>query len=170
MSQSHSLLAIFLGVCLFCGGPAVMQGQEKDKSNPGPSTEYDARALRIESHPGQWLLVRGREGVVVGDLGALRRPVDLASVVAPSENAVREARVFKSAYKRGGLTLGLGIAAFGIGTGVGRMDDLDPAISTTTSVASVAGVLLMAYGAVYLNRASRALARSIWWYNRDLAR
>lgn len=168
--MSRFLLTMCLGSCLMSGRPTAMHGQERDNSTQDSSAQYDARALRVETHPGQWLLVRGRDGALVGKLGALRGGIDLETVVAPSTNAVREAREFKQSYHRGGLALGVGIAAFGIGTGVSRIDDIDSAVSTSASIASVAGIILIVYGGTRLNQAYTALARSIWWYNRDLAR
>lgn len=140
-----------------------MEGQEQEPA------AYDARALRVEAHSGNWLLVRGRDGAVVGKIGAFRG-LDLATVVAPSPDALREARQFKHDYHRGSTLLGIGIALWGIGVGVSRMDDLDPVISTSAWAAVVGGSAMTFYGGTLINKGLSALARSIWWYNRDFAR
>jgi hypothetical protein len=132
-------------------------------------TLYDAQAVRVESSWGKRLLVRGREGTIVGKIGG-RGGLDLAAAVAPSANAVREAEEFKRRYARGSTILTAGILAWGVGWGVARMDGLDPAVSIPAYTAAIAGPVLMAYGGVQLNKAFSALARSIWWYNRDLTR
>jgi len=158
------LLAVLLGIHVLFGGAEILQGQQND------STEYDARALRIESHGGDWTLVRGRDGEVLGKLGVFRREVDLPAVVAHSENAVREARIYKANQKAGSWAAFAGLAGWGIGLGVGRMDGLDRAASNSAYAAALGGLFLMAYGGQRLNKAYTALAKSIWWYNRDLAR
>ncbi|HLA13504.1 MAG TPA: hypothetical protein VJZ25_00640 [Gemmatimonadaceae bacterium] len=142
-----------------------MQGQELVQE----PAAYDARALRVEARAGNWLLVRGRDGMVLGKIGAFRG-LDLATAVAPSPEAVREAREFKHNYDRGSTLLGIGIALWGIGVGVSRMDDLDPVISTSAWAAVVGGSALMFYGGTRINKGLSALGRSIWWYNRDLVR
>jgi hypothetical protein len=50
------------------------------------------------------------------------------------------------------------------------MNDVDAAVAIPAWTAVAAGTFLMAYGAVQLNKASTAMARAIWWYNRDLGR
>ncbi|MDQ3673593.1 MAG: hypothetical protein M3365_04380 [Gemmatimonadota bacterium] len=140
-----------------------MEGQEQE------SASYDARALRVEARSGNWLLVRGREGAIVGKIGAFRG-LDLATAVAPSPDAVREAGEFKHNYDRGSTLMGVGIAMWGIGVGVSRVDDLNQGISAAAWGAVVGGSILMYYGGTRINQGLSALARSIWWYNRDLAR
>jgi hypothetical protein len=129
-------------------------------------TQYDAQALRIESSWGKRLLVRGREGTVVGEIGSRR--FDFPGALARSPNAVREAKEFARTYSRGNTILALGILAWGVGGGVARIDDIDAAVAIPAWTAVAAGTFMMAYGGVQLNKAFTALARSIWWYNRDL--
>lgn len=157
------LLAACLGSCVLVGGATTMEGQEQNEP-----TQYDAEALRVENHWGKRLLVRGRDGRVLGKIGG-SRGLDLADAVAASPNAVREAKEFNRSYNRGSTVLAVGIVAWGVGGGVARMDDLDAVVSISAWTAVAAGTFLMAYGGVQLNKAFTALARSIWWYNRDLA-
>lgn len=156
---------LFVGSCLLIGGATTVSGQEQSDSK-----QYEAQALRLETRPGAWILVRGWEGVEVGRLGVLRGGVDLQAVMAPSANAVREARAFERDYSRGGLTAGIGIAAFGVGYGIARIDDVDSNVTTPATIVSVAGAILAVYGGFRLQKAYNALNRSIWWYNRDLPR
>ncbi len=126
---------------------------------------YDAKALRIESHLGDLRIVRGVSGPAVASIGTFRK-VDLAKLVAPSENAVREAREFERNERRGAIAATVG----------GILVGASIAISTRTGPswglvsAEAAGTGLLVFGAVRLNRAYNALSRSIWWYNRDLKR
>jgi hypothetical protein len=50
------------------------------------------------------------------------------------------------------------------------MDDIDAAVAIPAWSAVAAGTFMIVYGGVQLNKAFSALARSIWWYNRDLGR
>lgn len=138
-----------------------MQAQEKSEL-----TEYDAKALRVENSWGKRLLVRGRDGTVVGSIGS--RGFDLPAALASSPNAVREAKAFSRDSERGWTILSLGVLAWGVGGGVTRMDNIDPVISISAWSAVAAGTAMMFYGGVTLNKAFTALSRSIWWYNRDL--
>ena len=158
---SRYFLAFCLAGCLIPGG--AMDGQQQRASS-----QYDARALRIENTWGKRLLVRGRDGIVVGRIGS--GGFDLPAALAPSPNAVKEAKVFATSYKRGNTILALGILAWGIGGGVARMEGIDAAVAIPAWTAVAAGTVMIAYGGVQLNNAFTALSRSLWWYNRDLAR
>ncbi len=146
------------------GGVTTMEGQHIEPSR------YDTQALRVETRPGDWVLLRGRDGEVVGKIAAFRGALDLPAVFAASPEAVREAREFTQSYNRGGVLLGVGIAAFGIGRGIGGIEDIDPAISISATAASTVGVFLAAYGIKYLYKAYSALGKAVWWYNRELTR
>lgn len=130
-------------------------------------TEYDARALRLESSWGFGMLVRGREGTVIGKVGGLRAP-DLATAVSPSTEAIREAKEFKQHYDRGNLALVGGAVAMTVGIGLARLDGADANVLVPAYAVAVAGTAFVGYAAVQLNRGYTALARSIWWHNREL--
>ncbi len=133
--------------------------------NPSPAqSEYDRGALRFESHRWTIRVLRGTDEVVVGRTQWFR-PFDLASIVAPSEQAQYEAREFNR-----NRTPGMWGLTFGVLTIVGGTIAAQTAHHPTplTSVAGIAGTWLLIYGAERLDRASEALSRSLWWYNRDL--
>jgi hypothetical protein len=159
------LLAVFLGSWVMFGGTKKMESQE-----PLRAAEYDNRALRVESRDADRVVVRGREGTVLGKLSGFRGGLDLATVVAPSAEAVRAANDFTRTYRRGTWTMTAGLIGISAGLLVSSIGDVDPAVSTSGDVAAGAGVILAIVGAAYLNKAYTALAKSIWWYNRDLGR
>jgi hypothetical protein len=159
------LLAVLLACYCLVGEASKTEAQEQEKV-----TEYDTRALRVESRGADRVVVRGRDGTVLGKINGLRGGLDLAAVVAPSPDAVREARDFSKTYRRGSWAVAAGLTAVSAGILVSRINDVDPAVSRSVDVVSVAGFVLAVYGAAQLNKAYTALAKSIWWHNRDLAR
>lgn len=76
-----------------------------------------------------------------------------------------EAKRFARDYGPGSLFLGAGIVGLGAWMGVSKIHDVNHLI-TTGLLVSATGLIL--YGANRLQDAHNALARSIWWYNRDL--
>ena len=163
--MSRFLLTPCVYAFILIQGATLVEGQASDSAGA-----YDTRALRVESRPGDWVLLRGRQGEVVGSINAFRGALDLPAVLGPSPEAVREARVFTDTYRKGGILAGVGIALFGVGRGIAGINDIDPAISVSATVASTAGVFLAAYGAKYLYQASSALSKAVWWHNRELTR
>jgi hypothetical protein len=149
------LLALCTGTCLLAAGPSVVTAQERN---------YDENALRIDEHGGTISLVRGTSETVVARIGVFRA-VDVAAVVSPSPKAIAEATVFQHNYRPGTWLASLGIAALGAAIGVSRMNGVNQAIPTSLTIVSVS---LITVGGVKLERANRALARAVWWYNRDL--
>lgn len=127
------------------------------------SGSYDAKALRIETQMGEFRIVRGLEGPVVGKIGLFSRP-DISALVAPSENAMREGREFNRNHGPGMLAGITGAAIFTFS--VAASSAAGPNWGMTTG--TVGGAMLMLYGAVRLDKAYSALSKSIWWYNRDL--
>ncbi len=130
-----------------------------------PDVSYDSSALRLEWHFGDMRIVRGTSGSLVGSVGALHTP-DLVKIVAPSENAVREAREFNRNHLPGSIAAMVGGIIFGAALVVAEHND--PSWGLTS--ARVASAALLLYGGFRLNRAYTALSKSIWWYNRDLKR
>lgn len=129
------------------------------------TTTYDANALRVESRFGDLRIVRGVNGPAVASVGTFRK-VNLVKLVEPSENAVREARVFEHNQRPGAIAAMLGGIIVGASIAISTRND--PSWGLVS--AEVAGTGLLLYGGVRLNRAYNALSRSIWWYNRDLKR
>jgi hypothetical protein len=127
-------------------------------------SNYDAGALRLDSRFGDVRIVRGVDGPVVAKIGFFGGS-DVARVVEQSPNAVTEAREFQKNYRPGTVVLALGLATLGATVGVSQIHDVDRGVTAGLSIATVG---LIAYGGHRLERAYNALARSIWWYNRDL--
>jgi hypothetical protein len=127
------------------------------------SGSYDTKALRIETQMGEYRIVRGLEGPVVGKIGLFSRP-DVAALVAPSENAMREGREFNRNHGPGMLAGITGAAIFAFSLAASNAAGPNWGLTTGT----VGGAMLMLYGAIRLDKAYSALSKSIWWYNRDL--
>lgn len=155
--MTRLVLGLCIGAYLSVGGPAVLGAQERN---------YDESALRLEGHQGNMQIVRGVQGTVVAHIGGLRTP-DVSKLVSPSENAITEAKTFARDYTPGTWLTAVGIAALGAGIGVYQMHDVDRSIPTGITIGSAA---LIVYGAHRIQNAYNALARSLWWYNRDLKR
>lgn len=129
-------------------------------------SSYDQNALRVESHRGDLQIVRGIEGTVVARAGVFRGP-RVADLVGQSGKALEEARIFEREYQPGQYLAALGIGVMGAALGASRIADLNPLIPTGLTGVSI---VLIAYGGAKLHRATQALSRAIWWYNRDLQR
>jgi hypothetical protein len=149
------LLAPLVAACLVLAAVPVLNAQ---------GGTYDDNALRVEGQRGDFRIVRGTEGTVVGKIGVFRG-VDVTKLVASSEKATIEAKRFVRDYRPGVLLLSLGIATLGAGIGVSAIHDINRGITTGLMLA---GTGLIVYGAGRLEDAYNALSRSIWWYNRDL--
>jgi len=153
--MSRLLLALCAGTFVLIAGPTLMAGQER---------RYDENALRVDEQGGTISIVRGTSETVVAKIGVFRA-VDVAAVVGPSPRAVAEATVFQRNYRPGTWMASLGIATLGAAIGASRISGLNQAIPTSLTIVSVS---LIAVGGVKLETANRALARAIWWHNRDL--
>jgi hypothetical protein len=177
--MSRPVSAVWFGL-IVAASPALAIGQAGNPGDKGPvagdrsvatalgvtsdsSGSYDARALRIETQMGEYRIVRGLEGAVVGKIGLFTRP-DVAALVAPSENAMREGREFNRNHGPGMLAGITGAAIFTFSLAASRA--AGPNVGLTTG--TVGGAMLMLYGATRLDKAYSALSKSIWWYNRDL--
>jgi hypothetical protein len=137
-------------------------GAASAQQTPAPCT-YDTCALRIQAPTltTPLLLVRGRDDIEVMRLGLLEPAV--APFVALSDSAVAHAHVYDVLYDRGAI-----INITGTVLAIGA-----PIVFQRTSQKvgfTVVGIGLTVYGGVLTNRANDALARAIWWYNRELPR
>lgn len=126
---------------------------------------YDSQALRLESHWGDYRVVKGREGQVVGTVGLLRS-FDVEKLVSKSPVAAAEARVYQSNHLPGSI---VGTAG-GIAFVTGLIMSSNSSNNASSPVLVIFGAGAMAWGASHLNTAYSALSRAIWWYNRDLPR
>jgi len=124
---------------------------------------YDANALRVESRGQGLRIFRGINGPVIAETGAFHT-FDLTRIVAPSENAIREAHEFNRNYGPGMVTTAVG----GLILGVALAFDLNSDSNWAIAAGEVGGGGLAIYGARRLNVSYSALSKAIWWYNRDL--
>ena len=151
------LTKVFLVVQLLISGVAAMAAQE-------PS--YDENALRVVSRQGTMQILRGVEGIVASRSGMFHGP-RVADLVAQSDSALAEAKIFERDYQPAQWLLGTAIVSLGAAIGASRINDINPFIQvglTTTTFVS------FAFGAKKLLTAHEALSKAIWWYNRDLKR
>ena len=153
--MSRLMAALCVGAHFTIGGAAVLTAQDGS---------YDENALRVEGHQGDLRIVRGAQGTLVVRISGFRT-TDVAKLVAPSEHAMAEARIFSRDYIPGSWIAGLGIATMGAAIGVSRINDINRLIPTGLTISAAA---LLIYGGGRLQNAYNALARSMWWYNREL--
>jgi hypothetical protein len=132
---------------------------------PDTIVSYDTQALRLESHWGDYRVVKGREGTLVGTIGLLRS-FDVEKLVSKSPVAAAEARVYRSNHLSGSIVGSLG----GIALVAGLIMSSNPSNNASSPVLVIFGAGAMAWGAQHLNTAYSALSRAVWWYNRDLPR
>lgn len=151
----RGLTVALCAVQLFLSGATGMNAQE---------SSYEQNALRVESRLGDLQIVRGAQSTVVARAGVFHGP-KIANLVGQSEKALAEARAFERDYEPAQSLIAVGIAVLGGAIGASRMHDIDNAIPTGLTIASV---VLIGYGGSKLERAYSALSRAIWWYNRDL--
>lgn len=140
---------------------ATPAGAQSSDSTRG----YDGLALRYESSWGSARIIRGADGPIVGTVGWFRS-FDVEKLVAASPPALAEARVYKSNNFRGSVVGSLGAAAAVVGIVVAANNNNN----ASTPILIIGGFGAMAWGAQHLNTSFAALSRSLWWYNRDLAR
>jgi hypothetical protein len=129
---------------------------------PRPCT-YDTCALRVQAQTltSPQKLVRGAASAEVVKLGLLEPAV--APFLALSDSAVAHAQIYDVLYDRGSIVSLTGtIIAMGAPILLrGTMQKI-----AFTGV----GIGLSMYGGTMVNQANEALARAVWWYNRELPR
>ena len=158
--KSRTTWALIAGAsCLIFGTPVA--GAQSNDSTRG----YDAQALRFESSWGSGRIIRGADGPVVGNVGWFRS-FNVEKLVASSPSARAEARVYQTNNFRGSVVAGIGAASIAIGVVVAA----NRTGNASTPILIIGGLGAMAWGAQHVNIAYSALSRSLWWYNRDLAR
>ena len=154
--MSRFVTVLFVAL-LLTAGANVMAAQEAG---------YDENALRVESRQGNLQILRGVDGTIVARSGIFHGP-KVTDLVARSDRALAEAKVFERDYGPGQWGAALGLATLGAAIGVSRVPDLNPAIQVGLYTVSFAA---LAYGGNKLHSAYGALSKAIWWYNRDLKR
>lgn len=132
---------------------------------PDTACNYATCALRVE--PSFWGagIVRGVEGERVARIGFLGTRPRLSQVVAGSELAVEQARIYERKMPRGALLLLSGTALLLVPELTeSQLSDEARLVST------LGGAGLTLWGSFTLADAQRALSRALWWYNGQLPR
>lgn len=157
--KSRILWALIAGAtCAVCLSGSTAEAQSTD------STRSYEQALRFESYWGNAKIIRGADGPIVGTAGWFRS-FDVEQVVASSSAARAEARVFKTNNFRGSAVTSIGALAAVVGVVVASKGS-----NAASPILIIGGVGAMGWGVHHLNKATAALSRSLWWYNRDLVR
>lgn len=167
--MARAFLAICLGSCLLIGKSLPMAAQEREVKQPvvpGSVGSYDSSALRLEGYGSRARILKGADGTVVGRVGFFRT-VKLANLVAPSERALREAREFDSNFRNANVMASVGLVVLAASMIAQSTTDINDWIVLGGTAGSAGLILYASHG---LNRAFNALSKSLWWYNRDLAR
>ena len=144
--------------CAFFTTAAGAQGKDSTRGS-------DVQTLRYESYFGNARIIRGADGPVVGTVGWFRS-FDVEKLVAVSPSAQPDARHYKTNNFRASVVTSIGAAA----TVIGVMVTANSSNNASSPILIIGGVGAMAWGAQHFNIAYSALSRSLWWYNRDLAR
>jgi hypothetical protein len=127
---------------------------------------YDRCALKREGVIFSQRVVAGVEGRVVARQRFAGFRLD--SALAGSERALAEARVHRRESTAGGVLMLAGsvLGAVAVADAVGGRDEL----TGSRSAMLLGGAAISVAGGWRLQIADRALARALWWYNRDLPR
>ena len=150
---------IAAAVCAFFTTTAA-GAQSKDSTRGS-----EVQTLRYESYFGNARIIRGADGPVVGTVGWFRS-FDVENLVAASPSAQPDARLYKTNNFRASVVTSIGAAA----TVIGVMVTANSSNNASSPILIIGGVGAMAWGAQHFNIAYSALSRSLWWYNRDVAR
>ena len=126
---------------------------------------FDTQSLRFSTSWGSADIIRGADGPVVGTVGWFRA-FDVEKLVESSPKAVEEAKTFKTNNFRGSLVSALGAATVGVGILVAGNNGNN----ASTPIIIVAGAGAIGWGLHHINVGYAALSKSLWWYNRDIAR
>lgn len=146
--------------------PSVLRAQVSAERARAGCT-YETCALRVE--PRFWgpsRLLRGREGVEVGKLGAFGGGVD--SLLAGPDSAAVHARRYVGAARTSNA-LGLLSAAAYVALLV-HTDNTTKDFDNTDIALGVTGVGFGIASIPFALRAGRELSRAVWFYNAALAR
>jgi len=151
---------------MIAGASCLVLATAKAGAQSTDSTRaYEGQALRYESYWGNARIIRGADGPVVGTAGWFRS-FDVEKLVAGSPTAQTEARLYKTNNFRGSVVGSLGAAVTVIGIAV----TANSSNNAASPILIIGGVGAMAWSAQHFKIAHSALSRSLWWYNRDLAR
>jgi hypothetical protein len=152
--------ALIAGASSFLLQAAPAGAQSSDSARA-----YNGQALRYESYWGNATIIRGADGPVVGTAGWFRS-FDVEKLVAVSPSAQAEARRYNTNNFRGSIVGSIGAAA----TLIGVVVTANSSNNASSPILIIGGVGAMAWSAQQFKTASGALSRSLWFYNRDVAR
>jgi hypothetical protein len=154
------MLALIAGASSFLLQAAPAGAQSNDSTRG-----YDGQALRYESYWGNATILRGADGPVVGTAGWFRS-FDVEKLVAVSPSAQAEARRYNTSNYRGSIVGSIGAAA----TLIGVVVTANGSNNASSPILIIGGIGAMAWSAQEFKTAYGALSRSLWFYNRDVAR
>jgi hypothetical protein len=174
-----------LWALLFSASAVSAQAQSKDKSTapvasvaaptsasaaakparPDSTRSFDTQSLRFETSWGKANIIRGANGPVVGTVGWFRR-FDVEKMVESSPNALEQVKIFTTNNFRGSLVSALGAVTVGVGILVAGNN----ANNAATPMVIIAGGGAIGWGLHHIDIGYAALSKSLWWYNRDIAR
>jgi hypothetical protein len=159
MMKASFFWILIAGACV--GFSAITAGaQSKDSTR---STEV--QPLRYEPYFGNVRIIRGADGPIVGTAGWFR-DFDVEKLVATSPSALTDARLYKTNNFRASVVGSIGATVTLIGVAV----TANASNNAASPILIIGGVGAMAWAAQHFTIAYSALSRSLWWYNRDLAR
>ncbi len=151
--MSRLLLALCTGTSILIAGPTLTLAQERPPAD----------TLRLDIGVSSIRIVRGVPESTVLKVGILKA-VDVARVVAPSPNAVAQAKLFEANYRQGFWTAALGVGTWTAIFAINHIGVNQPVPLGVTITSAV----LVTYGAMRFDTAKRALSSAISSYNRDL--
>ena len=154
-----------LGALVAGASCVLLQAPLAEAQSSDSTSGYDGQALRYESYWGNSTIIRGADGPVVGTAGWFRS-FDLEKLVAASPAAQAEARRYNTSNYRGSIVGSIGAAA----TLIGVVVTANSSNNASTPILIIGGVGAMAWSAQQFKNAYGALSRSLWFYNRDVAR
>jgi hypothetical protein len=134
------------------------------------SCTYDTCALSLDGTA----ILRGAGRVRVGTVGMFRSTPALPLVRESSDSAITYARKFDARYNRGQAMIWTGaiLSAASLPALLKRMSRTGNRTTPdfVLGLATAGGLVVEFAGAFQVRHARKALARAIWWYNRDLPR
>lgn len=151
---------------VIAGASCVVLGTTTAGAQSTDSTRgHEVQALRYESYWGNARIIRGADGPLLGTAGWFRG-FDVEKLVAASPTAQSEARLYKTNNFRASVVGSLGATVAVIGIAV----TANSSNNAASPMLIIGGVGAMVWSAQHFKAAYSALSRSLWWYNRDLAR
>lgn len=157
--KSRIILALIACACVGFGAGAA-GAQSKDSTRGA-----ELQPLRYEPYFGNARIIRGADGPIVGTAGWFR-DFDVEKLVVASPSALSDARLYKTNNFRASVVGSIGATVTLIGVAV----TANASNNAASPILIIGGVGALAWAAQHFTIAYSALSRSLWWYNRDIAR